>query len=83
MDVMFRNGQVMLKDAPGALADFDAAQSLSPCSAHIYFNRGNLYTSLLLYDKAEIDYCKGEGTAVIIHTTVFKNYSNCLTNSDN
>ena len=49
----------MLKDAPGALADFEVAIKLSPKSAHIYFNRGNLYTSLQIYDQAEQDYTKG------------------------
>ena len=51
--------QVMLKDATGALSDFEKAVVLSPHSAHIYLNRGNLFTSLSQYDKAEADYSMG------------------------
>ena len=52
--------KVMLKDSNAALSLFEKAVTLSPHSAHIYFNRGNLYTSLKLYDKAEADYSKGQ-----------------------
>jgi tetratricopeptide (TPR) repeat protein len=51
---------VLLKDARGALKDFAGALKLSPYSAHIYFNRANLYTSMEKYDKAEKDYTKGK-----------------------
>ena len=56
----------MLRDAPGALEDFKAALKLSPYSAHMYFNRGNLYASTEQYDKAEKDYNKGN----FFHCTV-------------
>ena len=51
--------QVLLRDAQSALADFRMAIKLSPHSAHMYFNRGNLYVSMEQYDKAEKDYTKG------------------------
>lgn len=51
--------QVMLKDATNALLDFERACKLSPYSAHIYFNRANLYMSLQMYEKAEEDYSRG------------------------
>jgi len=56
----------MLKDGQGALSDFDAAIRLSPVSAHIYFNRGNLYASLFKYEQAEADYSKGN----ILHVSL-------------
>lgn len=49
----------MLRDSTGALKDFNAAVKMSPKSAHIYFNRGNLYLSLKEYSKAELDYSTG------------------------
>ena len=48
-----------MRDARGALEDFLAAVKLSPLSAHVYFNRGNLYTSLKRYELAEKDYSEG------------------------
>ena len=51
---------MLLKDAAGAFEDFDQAVALSPHSAHVYFNRGNLHTSLEQYPKAEEDYTKGK-----------------------
>ena len=53
----------MLKDATGALEDFKAAIKLSPYSAHMYLNRGNLYASTQQFEKAEKDYSKGKGIA--------------------
>ncbi|XP_069130069.1 uncharacterized protein [Argopecten irradians] len=50
--------KVMLRNAEGALLDFEEALKLSPHTAHMYFNRGNLYSSLGQYDKAEADYSK-------------------------
>ncbi|VDH90326.1 Hypothetical predicted protein [Mytilus galloprovincialis] len=50
--------RVMMRDAQGALEDFKAAIKLSPYTAHIYFNRGNLYASMGHFDKAETDYSK-------------------------
>ena len=35
--------KAVIKDTNGALADFAKAIAISPKSAHIYFNRGNLY----------------------------------------
>jgi tetratricopeptide (TPR) repeat protein len=49
----------MLKDSQGALEDFRAAIKLSPYSAHMYMNRGNLYASTQQYDMAEKDFTKG------------------------
>lgn len=49
----------MLRDSQGALADFKAAIKLSPHTAHMYFNRGNLYASMDQFDQAEKDYSKG------------------------
>ncbi|XP_077983613.1 uncharacterized protein LOC144438458 [Glandiceps talaboti] len=48
--------KVMLRDSEGAMNDFKVACKLSPHSAHVFFNRGNLYTSMGQYDKAEKDY---------------------------
>ena len=48
----------MLKDARGALKDFEASIKLSPYSAHMYFNRANLYASISKFEKAETDYTK-------------------------
>ena len=48
-----------MRDARGALEDFQQAIKLSPLSAHVYFNRGNLYTSLRRYELAEKDYSEG------------------------
>lgn len=50
----------MLKDAKGALEDFKAAIKLSPYSAHMYMNRGNLYASTQQFEKAEKDFTKGK-----------------------
>ncbi|XP_056011741.1 uncharacterized protein LOC125682590 isoform X3 [Ostrea edulis] len=50
--------KVMLRDSQGALADFKAAIKLSPHTAHMYFNRGNLYASMDQFDQAEKDYSK-------------------------
>lgn len=55
----FYNLQVMLKNADGALQDFEKAEQLSPNSAHIYFNRANLYASIKQYANADADYSKG------------------------
>lgn len=63
----------MLKDSKGALEDFRAAIKLSPHSAHMYLNRGNLYASTQQYELAEKDYTKGK--------TDFK-VSNFLFNND-
>lgn len=49
----------MLRDSQGALGDFKAAIKLSPHTAHMYFNRGNLYASMEQFDQAEKDYSKG------------------------
>lgn len=38
--------KAVIKDHSGALQDFSSALTLSPKAAHIYFNRGNLYSSL-------------------------------------
>lgn len=35
--------KAVIKDSNGALSDFSKAILISPKSAHIYFNRGNLY----------------------------------------
>ena len=48
-----------MKDAKGAMRDFEHAIKLSPYSAHIYFNRGNLFTSMQQYEKAQKDYNTG------------------------
>ena len=50
----------MLKDSGGALRDFDRAVKISPHSAHIYFNRANLYASTGAHEKAERDYTKSQ-----------------------
>ncbi len=51
--------QVMLRDLRGGEADFNAAIDLSPKSAHIFFNRANLYAFAGNYAKAEADYTTG------------------------
>ncbi len=51
----------MLRDSAGALKDFNAAIKLSPKSAHMYFNRGNLFASIKEYEKANADYTHGKG----------------------
>ncbi|XP_071786267.1 uncharacterized protein [Asterias amurensis] len=48
--------KVLMRDARGALEDFQLAVKMSPLSAHVYFNRGNLYASLRRYELAEKDY---------------------------
>ena len=48
----------MLRDSDGALEDFKDALKLSPYTAHIYFNRGNLYASMGRYEESEKDYSK-------------------------
>lgn len=50
----------MLRNSDGALSDFDEALKLSPHTAHMYFNRGNLYSSMGQFDLAETDYSKCE-----------------------
>lgn len=45
-----------MRDAKGALEDFQRAAALSPYSAHIFFNRANLFASLRKYELAEKDY---------------------------
>jgi len=55
-----------MKDSKGALEDFRAAIKLSPHSAHMYLNRGNLYASTQQYDLAEKDYSKGEGQVYLL-----------------
>ena len=59
----------MLKDSGGALRDFDRAVKISPHSAHIYFNRANLYASTGAHQKAERDYTKSKYD-VISHKSV-------------
>ena len=49
-----------MKDEEGALEDFGSAIKLSPHSAHMYFNRANLFASLQQLDKANQDYSKGK-----------------------
>lgn len=49
----------MLKHGRAALDDFAMAVSLSPYSAHVYFNRANLYVSLNMLNEAEQDYTTG------------------------
>ncbi len=65
----------MLRNSAGALKDFERAISLSPYSAHMYFNRANLHTSLKDYQKAETDYSKGESivTADVMHQSMWIN----------
>jgi len=58
--------QVLLRDSKSALEDFKAAIKLSPHSAHIYFNRANLYTAMGQHEKAEKDYTKGRWTGVCL-----------------
>ncbi|XP_048585429.1 uncharacterized protein LOC5512045 isoform X2 [Nematostella vectensis] len=50
--------KVMLRDAKGAIQDFNLAVELNPYAAHVYFNRANLYTSLRKYKEAEEDYTR-------------------------
>ncbi len=50
----------MLRDSVGALKDFNAAIKLSPKSAHMYFNRGNLFASIKEFEKAHADYTHGK-----------------------
>lgn len=68
----------MLKDATSALKDFDMACKLSPYSAHIYFNRANLYMSLQMYAKAEKDYSQGS-SLVFWHLSNLQN-TYCISN---
>lgn len=56
----------MLRQSDQALKDFGRAIEANPYSAHAYFNRGNLYKSMEMYEKAEEDYKKG--TKVFKHT---------------
>ena len=49
----------MLKHGRAALDDFAMAITLSPHSAHIYFNRANLFVSLEMLNEAEQDYTTG------------------------
>ena len=62
-----------MKDAQGALDDFKAAISLSPYSAHMYLNRGNLYASMQQFDKAEKDFTRGEICCPVFDGFVVKN----------
>lgn len=50
----------MMKDSKGALEDFRVAIRLSPFSAHMHLNRGNLYASTQQYELAEKDYTTGQ-----------------------
>lgn len=61
LDVIVCNStfQVMLKDIAGASSDFEQALCMCPYYAHIYFNRGNLYASLQMYELAEKDFTTG------------------------
>ena len=47
-----------MRDSKSALLDFEKAIKLSPLSAHVYFNRANLFASLHIFDKALADYSK-------------------------
>ena len=49
----------MLRRGRAALDDFATAIKLSPHSAHIYFNRANLFLSLKMLTEAEQDYTTG------------------------
>ena len=49
----------MLKRGQAALEDFATAIKLCPHSAHIYFNRANLFMSLDMLSEAECDYTTG------------------------
>lgn len=51
--------QAILQNVPESLRDFSEALRLSPHSAHIYFNRANLYGSLRKYKAAERDFTQG------------------------
>lgn len=60
----------MLRDSQGALGDFKAAIKLSPHTAHMYFNRGNLYASMEQFDQAEKDYSKGTAQIKICNPSI-------------
>ena len=45
--------KAVIKDHIGALKDFSKALAISPKSAHIYFNRANLHSTMGMYN--EID----------------------------
>lgn len=51
--------QSVLKDTRGALEDFTSAANLSPHTAHIYYNRGNLHASLEHWPEALLDFTQG------------------------
>ena len=68
----------MLRDAQGALEDFKAAIKLSPYTAHVYFNRGNLYASMGHFDKAEADYSKGSIKYYYISYINYHKYINLI-----
>ena len=65
----------MLKDAPGALEDFEMAAQLSPHTYHIYFNRGNLFMSMQKYAEAEQDYSRGSPLSFLT-----KSFKTCIFN---
>lgn len=48
-----------MKYGLAAMDDFAMAIKLSPCSAHVYFNRANLFLSLEMLAEAEQDYTTG------------------------
>jgi len=49
----------MMRDGRAAMDDFAMAIKLSPHSAHVYFNRANLFASLKMLAEAEQDYTAG------------------------
>ena len=59
-----------MRDLEGALKDFNSAINLSPKSAHIYFNRANLYASIKDYFKAVEDYTKGTTWIAVFPTNM-------------
>ena len=69
--------QVMLRDADSALSDFRSAIKLSPYTAHMYFNRGNLYASMELFDQAEADYSKGTTSLLYTSTSTWTSVHKC------
>ena len=60
----------MLKCGRAALDDFAMAIRLSPHSAHIYFNRANLFVSLDMLIEAEQDYTTGLYKPVKVSTAL-------------
>ena len=50
--------KAMIGDVTHAFEDFEASMGLDAQSAHLYFNRGNLYYQCKRYQEAEADYTK-------------------------